>query len=441
MTSVDRHPQRRDPLTPLRHPLAPSDPPTPTISDDEDVDVFVQTFKENPTSQFAELYVDIETSEEGVAIPTHGLHQSHYMTHFGTLQPTQSTVVHGEEIDYMVDEEPDNKEEQEEEDEDTLLDNDHDQNDSDTDDEYHGNPMSQQTDVTPFWNDIPHYEVVGEDYPHEDILAVEGLSWGPWARRDGLYLKQEFESKNDVQAAIKHYCMKEHHEAQVVESTTTKFSMKCRNHEQDMVKETPSIPVIMIQERVTAVFGYHVSYRKAWKAKQKAIAKIYSDWEESYAFLPRWFEYMLQFAPGSVYNIQDGPYIVNRRVVNGIQVFQRTFWTFSQCREAFKWCKPVIQVDNTHLYAVCNEAIGWQPLNAYHVFCIRHVASNFNTRFKDQELKKTLTKLGYVPNKIHFDALYAQFCSYSSEVAVWIERIPKEKWCQSYDEDGRRYII
>ena len=93
------------------------------ISDDEDVDVFFQTFKENSASQFAELYVDIETLDEGVQIPTHGLNQSHY----------------------MLDEEPDNEEEQEEEDEDTLLSNDHEQNDSDTDEEYHHNPMPQQT--------------------------------------------------------------------------------------------------------------------------------------------------------------------------------------------------------------------------------------------------------------------------------------------------------
>ncbi|KAI9086051.1 hypothetical protein K1719_032128 [Acacia pycnantha] len=75
----------------------------------------------------------------------------------------------------MVDEP---EEEQQEEDEDTLLYNDHDQNDSDVDDEYHGNVLSQQTgllqssDSTPFWNDIPHYEAIDEDYPNEDILDV-----------------------------------------------------------------------------------------------------------------------------------------------------------------------------------------------------------------------------------------------------------------------------
>ncbi|KAK4283766.1 hypothetical protein QN277_000686 [Acacia crassicarpa] len=270
-----------------------------------------------------------------------------------------------------------------------------------------------------------------------------------------------------------------------------------------MVKETPSVPVKLIQERVTGEYGYNVSYRKAWKGKQKAVAKIYGDWEESYALLPRWFEYMLNFSPGSLYHIQHEAYIVNRQVVNGVRVFQRTFWTFSQCRAAFQWCKPVIQVDGTHLYGkykgtlliataqdenneilpiafaivesetkeaweyflasirlyvtntvglcliydrhtsiisvVANESLGWQPPNAYHVFCIRHVASNFNTRFKDKRLKKKLMRLGYVPSKIHFDPLYAEFCSYSDEVDAWIERIPKWQWCRSYDEDGRRY--
>ena len=45
-------------------------------------------------------------------------------------------------------------------------------------------------------------------------------------------MNQEFALKNDLQAAAKHYCMKQHHEAQVVESTTAKYSMKCRNQEQ-----------------------------------------------------------------------------------------------------------------------------------------------------------------------------------------------------------------
>ncbi|XP_061362412.1 uncharacterized protein LOC133306156 [Gastrolobium bilobum] len=91
------------------------------------------------------------------------------------------------------------------------------------------------------------------------------------------------------------------------------------------------------------------------------------------------------------------------------------------------------------LSAVANPDIGWQPPNAYHVFCLRHVGSNFNTRFKDQYMKGFLKKLGYVANKDYFDAAYAEFCSISPEVAAWIEAVQKEKWTRSYDEGGRRY--
>ncbi|KAI9080061.1 hypothetical protein K1719_037994 [Acacia pycnantha] len=39
--------------------------------------------------------------------------------------------------------------------------------------------MLQSSGTTPFWNEIPHYEAVYEDYPHEDILDVESLGRAP----------------------------------------------------------------------------------------------------------------------------------------------------------------------------------------------------------------------------------------------------------------------
>ncbi|XP_061352714.1 uncharacterized protein LOC133297561 [Gastrolobium bilobum] len=80
------------------------------------------------------------------------------------------------------------------------------------------------------------------------------------------------------------------------------------------------------------------------------MAKIYGDWDQSYAYLPKWFNYMLTFSEGSVYHIQTNDYMENHRVVNGYRVFHRVFWTFKQCCDAFNFCKPVIQVDGTHLY-------------------------------------------------------------------------------------------
>ena len=32
------------------------------------------------------------------------------------------------------------------------------------------------------------------------------------------------------------------------------------------------------------------------------------------------------------------------------QIFYQMFWTFNPCVRAFRHCKPVVQVDDTHLY-------------------------------------------------------------------------------------------
>ena len=38
------------------------------------------------------------------------------------------------------------------------------------------------------------------------------------------------------------------------------------------------------------------------------------------------------------------------RVSRKHRQFHKVFWTFDQCKEAFNYCKPIIQVDGTHLY-------------------------------------------------------------------------------------------
>ncbi|XP_061349170.1 uncharacterized protein LOC133294501 [Gastrolobium bilobum] len=91
------------------------------------------------------------------------------------------------------------------------------------------------------------------------------------------------------------------------------------------------------------------------------------------------------------------------------------------------------------LTAVNNEHLGWQPPKAYHVFCLRHVASNFNHKFKNILLKKQLNKLGYTTSRLDFDAGLENFKESSPQIAAWIDRIPKKKWSISYDVEERRF--
>ncbi|XP_061345877.1 uncharacterized protein LOC133291608 [Gastrolobium bilobum] len=193
----------------------------------------------------------------------------------------------------------------------------------------------------------------------------------------------------------------------------------------------------------------------------------------------------------------------NHSLVSGKKVFHRIFWTFRQCCEAFKFAKPVIQIDGTHLYGKYkgkllvataqdgnNECLpvafaivegetleawdyfhvnirahvttmsniclisdqhrsiiyavennpNWQSPNAYHVFCIGHIASNFNQKFQNEDLKRMLKNLGFTPAMVDFERNLASFRESSPQIAEWIDAIPKEKWSRAYDIEGRRLV-
>nr|XP_029144570.1 uncharacterized protein LOC112705303 [Arachis hypogaea] len=208
-----------------------------------------------------------------------------------------------------------------------------------------------------------------------------------------------------------------------------------------LVETDPSIKVKTIIAEVQSRFNYTISYRKAWLAKQKSIAKVFGDWEESYQALLWWLSVMVQKMPGSVVQIETRPLYNGNEEAQGVKILHRVFWSFNPCVRAFRHCKPLVQVDGTHLYekykgtllvavaqdgnqnivsiafalvegetadawhfflrnlrmhvvrkdgvgmisdrhesirAAVNRSGGdWQPPRAWWMFCIRHIGSNF----------------------------------------------------------------
>ena len=85
-----------------------------------------------------------------------------------------------------------------------------------------------------------------------------------------------------------------------------------------------------------------ITYRKAWKAKQKAIERVYSSWEDPYEELPRWLEALcasnrharVEFETMSAYH--------GNELVPNIRIFNKMFWTFGPYRRAFRHCKLLV---------------------------------------------------------------------------------------------------
>ncbi|XP_057756261.1 uncharacterized protein LOC130975487 [Arachis stenosperma] len=226
-----------------------------------------------------------------------------------------------------------------------------------------------------------------------------------------------------------------------------------------LVEFDPSIKVKSIITEVQARFNYTISYWKAWLAKQKSIANVFGRWKESYRDLLLWFLAMVQKMPGSQVQIEIRLLYNESQEVDGVRILHRVFWSFNPCIRAFKYCKPLVQVDTTHLYgkykgcllvsvaldenqnivpitfaivkdetanawhfflsnlqtyvvrrdgvgiisdrhesirAAINRSGGdWKPLRAWWMFCIRHIGRNFLREFKVPHLQKLVVNIGY----------------------------------------------
>ncbi|RYR54245.1 hypothetical protein Ahy_A06g029514 isoform J [Arachis hypogaea] len=117
-----------------------------------------------------------------------------------------------------------------------------------------------------------------------------------------------------------------------------------------MVRADASVSIKVLLNATTAHFGFRPTYRRVWMAKQKVVALIYGDWDESYNELPRWVLGVQLTMPGTVAVLRTSPVRVGGQVDESQAYFHRLFWTFLPCIEAFRHCKPLVSIDGTHLY-------------------------------------------------------------------------------------------
>ncbi|KAA0050381.1 uncharacterized protein E6C27_scaffold88G001190 [Cucumis melo var. makuwa] len=149
-----------------------------------------------------------------------------------------------------------------------------------------------------------------------------------------LYMGMICENQEMLQHMVKCFAIKSHAPYEVVEPTPTKWVIRCKKSNEELsqshvqldssmlareffesVREKPSISVASLESMIKEKFGYHVSYRRAWDGKKKAVAK------------------MVQATP-----------------IEGHVILSSVFWAFGPCIEAFNRCRPFIQIDGTHLY-------------------------------------------------------------------------------------------
>ncbi|XP_025703408.1 uncharacterized protein [Arachis hypogaea] len=199
-----------------------------------------------------------------------------------------------------------------------------------------------------------------------------------------------------------------------------------------LVEADPSLKVKSVIAEIQSKFNYTVSYRKAWLAKQKAVEKIFGGWEASYEALPIW---------------------------------------------AFRHCKPIIQVDGTHLYgkykgcllvAVSQDGnnnivpiafaiVEGETSDAWHFFLSnfrQHVVTRDGVGLisdRHESINATVERSHGLTERGHLQELFICFASgYSRTVREyevryerlrergeaytnWLNRIPREQYALAFD--------
>ncbi|XP_015934622.1 uncharacterized protein LOC107460749 [Arachis duranensis] len=117
-----------------------------------------------------------------------------------------------------------------------------------------------------------------------------------------------------------------------------------------MVRADASVSIKVLLNATASYYGFRPTYRRVWMAKQKAVALIYGDWDESYNEIPRWVLGVQLTMPGSIAVLRTSPVCVGGQLNKSQAYFHRLFWTFPPCIEAFCHCKPLVSIDGTHLY-------------------------------------------------------------------------------------------
>ncbi|KAF7815608.1 serine/threonine-protein phosphatase 7 long form-like protein [Senna tora] len=374
----------------------------------------------------------------------------------------------------------------------------HDYDDDDHVGEVGGGDGLPDERLAPFYDQIDMEAQAGPEFP-EDV---------PPTMDNPLFLGAMFDNKDAFRQAVKMYSIRQHRDYTVFKSKATFVDYRCkwynnpcpwrmRARERDYYWEitryvgphtcvtptltqdnpkmdstfiascivpdvimTPSIRVSAIIDRIRVMFNTTVKYKKAWRAKHKALGRAFGNWDRSYAIMPLWLEAARHFNPGSVVVWEHMPHPENTDEF----CFYRVFWTFAPCIAAFAHLKPILQIDGTFLYekytgtlllavgqdgnkkvvplafaivekesesswhwfltllrrhlvkdrtdiclisdrhpgilnAVNDETLMWHPPYAENVYCVRHLTSNLNKAYKNAKLKKLFVRTARTTQK------------------------------------------
>ncbi|KAL1341755.1 hypothetical protein AAHE18_09G109000 [Arachis hypogaea] len=265
------------------------------------------------------------------------------------------------------------------------------------------------------------------------------------------------------------------------------------NSVEQRLKENPNCKPKEILEEIHRVHGITLSYKQAWRGKERIMAAMRGSFGEGYRLLPQYCEQLKRTNPGSIASVYGSP---------TDNCFQRLFVSFQACIYGFlNACRPLLGLDRTYLkskylgtlllatgfdgdsalfplaFGVVDEENddNWMwflselhnllEINtenmprltilsdrlkgivdgveanfptAFHGFCMRHLSDSFRKEFNNTMLGNLLWEAANALTVIEFEAKVLEIEEISQDAAYWIRRIPPRLWATAYFE-GQRF--
>lgn len=264
------------------------------------------------------------------------------------------------------------------------------------------------------------------------------------------------------------------------------------NSVEERLRENPNYKPKEILEEIHRIHGITLSYKQAWRGKERIMAAVRGSFEEGYRLLPQYCDQVKRTNPGSIASVYCNP---------TDSCFQRLFVSFHASIYGFvNACRPLIGLDRTLLkskylgtllfatgfdgdgalfplaFGVVDEESddNWMWFlselhnllevntenmprltilsdrqkgvvdgveanfpTAFHGFCMRHLSESFRKEFNNTMLVNLLWEAAHALTVIEFEAKILEIEEISREAAYWIRRVPPRLWATAYFEGTR----
>nr|XP_029146942.1 uncharacterized protein LOC114924926 [Arachis hypogaea] len=195
----------------------------------------------------------------------------------------------------------------------------------------------------------------------------------------------------------------------------------------DAMRADASVSIKVLLNATAAHFGFRPTYRRVWMAKQKAIAIIYGDWDESYNDIPRWVLGVQLTMPGSVAVLRTSPVLVGGQ--DGNSNILPVAFALVEGENAESW-----RFFLSHLREhVTRSPVCW-------LYRTGTTASRLRLRplTEGKDARRLLVNAAYAKTEVEFDYWFDILQSEDPAMCDWANRIDYSLWTQHRDE-GQRF--